>query len=383
MSWRGLLDGLDVRLGWREARARAAAELARPQPARAGWGVALGGAALGVLGLEALSGLVLAAHYRASPESAHASVAAIRDTVPLGWLWLSVHAWGTHALVALALLQAAKVFISGAHKRPRELTWVAGALVLFAVLGLAVTGHLLPWTNEAFWSTSVRLGHVESAPLAGPAAARLLRGGDDVGAATLSRFYILHVAVLPALLAALLALHLRLVRRLGLAPGVPADEEAARGHAACSEGGAAWLPQLALRAAAGAAVAVAALLTVAALHPPGPAAAAGGPTPAGLRPEWFFLALFQFLKLAPARVAGLPGESVAQLVPLLAVAAFALLPFLDRSPARRLSARKLSLAVVAACVFAWGALTVLGAVSDRELRLFGKTRAFDTYGRPR
>ncbi len=378
-----LLEWLDRRVGWREARARTLADLTRPQPAGIGWGMALGAVALALLALEALSGVVLSFHYRATPEAAHGSVAAIRDVVPMGWLWLSIHGWGTHGLVAVAMLHAAKVFISGGHKRPRELTWVSGALALFAVLALSITGHLLPWTNEAYWATAVRLGHIEDAPLVGSFAARLLRGGDDVGAPTLTRFYVLHILVLPAVLAALLCVHLRLVRRLGLAPAVTTDEEESRGHAACCEGGEPCLPNLALRAAAAAAVAAGVLVTIAAVFPNEPSPKAGGPTPAGLRPEWFFLALFQFLKYWPARVLGLPGDTVGQLLPMLATAAFALLPFLDRSPERRLSARKRSLAVVAACLLAWGALTFLGAVADREVSAFGRAWRFDTYGRPR
>lgn len=383
MNWGAAGEWLDRRTGWREARARGMADLKRLQPAGIGWGATLGAMALAALALEVLSGLVLAFHYRATPEGAHASVAAIRDTVPLGWLWLSIHAWGTHMLVAVALLHAAKVFISGGHKRPRELTWVAGALVLFAILGLSITGHLLPWTNEAYWSTAVRLGHVQDAPLLGPLAARLLRGGDDVGASTLTRFYVLHVVVLPAVLAALLCVHLRLVRRLGLAPAVTTDEEELRGHAACSEGGEPGLPNHFLRAAAAAVVAAGALITLAAVCPDEPSPKAGGATPAGLRPEWFFLALFQYLKYWPSRVLGLPGDTVGQVLPIVATALFVLIPFLDRSPERRPAARKRALAIAAACLLAWGALTVLGAVADREIGAFGKTWRFDTWGKPR
>ncbi|MEK7467224.1 MAG: cytochrome b N-terminal domain-containing protein [Planctomycetota bacterium] len=383
MSWGGFLDGLDRRTGWRESRDRVVADATRPQPPNVGWGATLGVMALTVLGMECVSGIVLAFHYRATPEAAHASVAQIRDSVPLGWLWLSVHAWGTHALVGLALLHAAKVFISGGHKRPRELTWVAGALALFVVLGFSVTGHLLPWTNEACWGTAVRLGHTEEAPLVGGLVARLLRGGDEIGASTLTRFYALHVVVLPALLALLLWMHLRLVRRLGLAPAVRTDEEQEKGHTACSEGGAPWIPHLALRAAAAATVTAGVLITVSALFPAGPAPKAGGATPDGLRPEWFFLALFQYLKYWPGRVLGMPGETVGQILPILAVVAFALLPFLDRSPERRPANRKRALAIFAAGVLVWSALTFLGAVSDNRERVFGREWKLDTYGRPK
>jgi len=383
LNWGGFFDGLDRRIGWRESRARAMADATRPQPPNVGWGATLGAMALAALALECVSGLVLAFHYRATPEAAHASVAQIRDAVPLGWLWLSVHAWGTHALVGLALLHAAKVFISGGHKKPRELTWVSGALALFVVLGFSVTGHLLPWTNEAYWGTAVRLGHATEAPLVGPLAARLLRGGDDIGAATLTRFYALHVVVLPAILAAILWLHLRFVKRLGLAPAVRTDEEQERGHASCSEGGEAWVPHHALRAAAAATVAAGIIITVAALCPAGPSPKAGGATPDGLRPEWFFLALFQYLKYWPARLFGMPGGTIGQIVPILVLAAFALLPFLDRSPERRIANRKCALAIFTAGALVWGILTFLGAVADNREKVFGKVWNLDTYGRPK
>ena len=383
MNWGGFFDGLDRRIGWRETRARTLADATRPQPPNVGWGATLGAMALAVLALECVSGIVLAFHYRATPEAAHASVAQIRDAVPLGWLWLSIHAWGTHALVGLALLHAAKVFISGGHKRPRELTWVAGALALFVVLGFSVTGHLLPWTNEAYWGTAVRLGHTNEAPLIGPLAAKFLRGGEEIGAGTLTRFYALHVVVLPALLAALLWLHLRLVKRLGLSPAVRTDEEHEKGHAACSEGGGAWIPHLALRAGAAATVTIGLLITIAALCPEGPTPKAGGATPDGLRPEWFFLALFQYLKYWPARVLGMPGETIGQILPILAVALFAMIPFIDRSPERRPANRKRALALFAAGVLVWGVLTFLGAVTDNREKVFGKEWKLDTYGRPK
>ncbi|MCE9581212.1 MAG: cytochrome b N-terminal domain-containing protein [Planctomycetes bacterium] len=378
--WRAIMEGLDRRLGWREARARVMADAKRLQPPNAGWGVTLGVMALAALALEMLSGVVLAFHYRATPEAAHASVAQIRDLVPLGWLWLSIHAWGTHTLVALALIHAARVFVKGGHKRPRELTWVAGAVTLFAVLGLSITGHLLPWTNEADWATVVRLGHVNEAPFIGGLASRFLRGGEEVGASTLTRFYILHVAILPAVLAAILCLHLRLVKRLGLAPAVATDEEDAKGHAACAEGGEPWFPNHLLRAAAAATVAAGVLITVAAMFPPEPGARASAVTPPGLRPEWVFLALFQYLKYWPAKIMGLSGQTVGQFFAMLAVGAFALLPFLDRSPERRAGRRKVAIALFALAALVWGSLTFLGAVSGRNIDAFGKTWRFNDRG---
>jgi quinol-cytochrome oxidoreductase complex cytochrome b subunit len=371
-----LAEGLDRRLGWREARARRLAELTRPQPAGAGWGAAIGTTAAAILLVEFATGIALALHYRASADAARASVARIDDVVRLGWLLRSVHAWGVHFLVGLALLHAARCFLFGAHKRPRELTWLSGALLLAVVLGFSITGHVLPMDDASWWSTVIRLGHTRAVPVAGPPLASLLAGGEP-GPETLTRFYIMHVALLPAALLPLLCLHWAFVRRLGLAPGASADEEISRGHESCCDGGEPWIPARFLRAGAAAAFAVATLLTAAALWPPALGPKAGPETPAGLKPEWFFLALYQFLKYFGA------WEGLGHVLALLAIAAFALLPWLDRSPERRPSLRKRSLAIAAAVILAWASLTFLGAVSGRDLQAFGRNWSFDDRGLPK
>jgi quinol-cytochrome oxidoreductase complex cytochrome b subunit len=378
-----LLEGLDRRTGWRAAKARAAEELGKPVPPRVGWGWTVGTSALVLLAVQVATGVALAFHYQASPEAAHRSVAEITDNVRLGWLIRGAHVWGSTFLIALLLLHAAKVFVTAGHKRPRELTWVVGALILLVMLGLAFSGHLLPWTDLSYWGTVVGLEQVRTIPLVGPPAAGLLQGGADVGAPTLSRFYVLHILVLPALLLALLAAHLFLVRRLGVAPAESVTEEEARGHAALCEAGAPYVPHHALKEAAAATVVLGALLTAAALWPADMRPRAGHETPHGLRPDWYFLAVYQYLKYWPSRLLGLPGEALAILSAHVPLAAFVFLPFLDRSPERAPRRRKLALALFAAAAILWIGFTLLGAVADRDVDAFGRTWRFDTYGRLR
>ncbi|MBI2923667.1 MAG: cytochrome bc complex cytochrome b subunit [Planctomycetes bacterium] len=378
-----LADALDRRLGWRERRARAIADLSRPVPPHVGWAYTLGSTALALLVLQIATGIALALHYQPTPEAAHASVAHIQDRVRLGWLVRSAHAWGAHFLVALLLAHAARVFLTGGHKKPRELTWVLGAKLLFITLALAFTGQLLPWSELSYWGAVVGLEQVRITPAVGPAAGDLLAGGPGVGPATLTRFYVLHILLLPALAAALLAAHLALVRRLGIAPLASTAEEDAQGHDALCAGGDPYVPHHILKEAAVAIVAAAALVTAAALWPPELGARAGRTTPPGIRPEWYFLAVYQYLKYWPSTIFGVPGEKFAVCLLIAATTAFAALPFLDRSPERRPARRKLALAVAGCFLFAWTALTLLGSLSENELSLFGHHWRFDTYGRPK
>ncbi|NUN48609.1 MAG: cytochrome bc complex cytochrome b subunit [Candidatus Brocadiae bacterium] len=376
-------DWFDRRTGWRGMRAEAVAGLAKPVPPRVGWGFTLGSTALGLLFLQVATGVALALHYQPTPEAAHGSVARIMDEVRLGWVVRGMHVWGAHALVALVLAHAAKVFVTGGHKRPRELTWILGAGVMFVMLGLAFTGHLLPWTDQSYWGAVVGVEQTRIVPVVGPPTATLLLGGETVAAPTLTRFYVLHLLILPAILAKLLFLHLWLVRRHGVSPAESADEEDARGHAALCAGGEPYAPNHMLREAIAVAVAAAAVLTAAALWPQELGPRAGASTPEGVRPEWYFLAVYQYLKYWPSQLLGLPGETIGICLLSAALGAFVFLPFLDRSPERRPARRRVALVAGALAVLLWGTLTALGAVSDRSIPAFGKTWTFDTWGRPR
>jgi len=164
-----------------------------------------------------VTGVTLAFFYVPSPDHARASIAWFESSIPLGRLVRNLHRWSAYAMVLLVFLHMLRVFVHGAYRKPRELSWVVGVLMLLVVLAFGFTGYLLPWDQQAYWATNVGINIAGSAPGIGPFLAKLLRGGPELGSLTLLRFYGLHVFVLPALLVAGLVLHFAMVRKQGIA----------------------------------------------------------------------------------------------------------------------------------------------------------------------
>ena len=176
----------------------------------------LGGLTLFLFVVQVFSGILLLLYYRPSASEAYESVQFIVTRVEFGWLVRNVHSWSANLLIAAAFAHFFSVFLLKSYRKPRELTWVSGMLLLFLMLGFGFSGYLLPWNELSFFATKVGTGIGGSVPLVGRFLLRLLRGGEDVTGATLSRFYGLHVAVLPALTTILIAGHLLFVQRQGM-----------------------------------------------------------------------------------------------------------------------------------------------------------------------
>jgi cytochrome b6 len=231
-------------------------------------------------------------------------------------------------------------FFVRAYRRPRELTWISGALLLFLTLTFGFTGYLLPWNALAYFATKVGTEIVGAVPLVGQTLLVLLRGGEDVTEATLSRFFGIHVAILPALTTVLLAIHLFLVQLHGMSrPAGPASGRSMP-----------FVPQFVLREAVvwlaitGVLVSLAVLLP----WPVGEKADPLAPAPAGIKPEWYFLFMFETLKLLPAHVLGIEGELVGLVAFTLAGFAWFLIPVLDRGAAAGRRSRVVLVAGLAA-----------------------------------
>ena len=158
----------------------------------------LGGMTLFLFGVQVFTGILLLLYYRPSAAEAYESVQFIVTQVQFGWLIRNVHSWSANLLIGLAFAHFFSVFFLKSYRKPRELTWVSGILLLFLMLGFGFSGYLLPWNELSFFATKVGTGIAGAVPVVGRFTLRLLRGGDDVTGATLSRFYGLHVAVLPA-----------------------------------------------------------------------------------------------------------------------------------------------------------------------------------------
>ena len=192
--------------------------LFRKVPAETNWFHTLGSATLTAFLVQLVTGVVLAMYYKPSPDEAYASIQYITNDLTLGWLVRGMHRWGASVFIILLFLHMGRVFLFGAYKYPRELNWLIGVVLLLLAMLEGFTGYLLPWDQTAYWATVVGININATAPIAGPFIADFLRGGTEIGNDTLSRFYSLHMLLIPGGLIALIGLHLYLVIRLGITP---------------------------------------------------------------------------------------------------------------------------------------------------------------------
>jgi cytochrome b6 len=249
--------------------------------------------------------------------------------VPFGWLIRNIHSWSANLLVAAAFAHFFSVFLLKSYRKPRELTWVSGMLLLFLMLAFGFSGYLLPWNELSFFATKVGTGSAGSVPLVGHFLLRLLRGGDDVTGATLSRFFGLHVAILPAITTALVAVHLLLVQRQGMSVPLRVESQLKPGERVRQMP---FFPNYILRDVLAWYIALAVLAALAAFYPweLGKKADPFAAVPAGIRPEWYFLAVFHTLKLIPSHVLGFEGERLGVLAFGVIAMFLIVVPFLDR-----------------------------------------------------
>jgi len=188
------------------------------------WLYTLGSATLFTALLQIFTGILLTIYYVPTPDHAYNSVQYITNQVPAGWLIRGVHHWGASAMVILTVVHMTRVIFYGAYKFPREVTWFTGVALLLVVIGFGFTGYLLPWDQKAFWATTVGTRIAGVMPLIGDWILRVMRGGDELTAITLARFFGVHVWVLPAALVTLLAIHIYLVIKIGIS-AVPKRED--------------------------------------------------------------------------------------------------------------------------------------------------------------
>lgn len=191
--------------------------LFRKIPAETSWFQTLGFTAMALFGLQAITGIVLAMYYKPDAAAAYESIRVITEDVTWGWLVRGMHKWGASAMIVVVFLHMGRVFFFGAYKYPRELTWITGALLLVMTMFMGLTGYLLIWDQKAYWATVVAVNITASAPILGPYIADILQGGPNFGPTTLSRFYAIHMLVIPGGIATFIGIHLFLVSKLGIA----------------------------------------------------------------------------------------------------------------------------------------------------------------------
>lgn len=268
-----------------------------------------GGITLFLFGIQVITGILLLFYYRPTVAEGFDSVRFIMTRVEFGWLIRSIHSWSANLLIFVVFVHMFSVFFTHAYRPPRELTWASGIVLLGLMLGFGFSGYLLPWNQISYFATKVGADVAGSTPVVGSAIARILRGGEDVGTATLTRFFALHVMVLPLLAGGLIAMHLLLVQKNGMS--TPPWILAARVRHIK------FFPNFFLREVMVWYGALAVLGALAAIFPweLGEKADPFASAPKGIRPEWYFLAQFYTLKLIPSHVWIFEGE-------LLGIAAF-------------------------------------------------------------
>lgn len=285
-----------------------------------------GGMTLFLFTVQVATGILLLLYYRPSAEAAFESVQFIITEVQFGWLIRSVHSWSANLLILVLFIHMFSVYFMSAYRAPREITWISGALLLFICIGFGFSGYLLPWNQLALFATKVGTEIAGVVPLVGHPIMVFLRGGEEVTGATLTRFFGFHVAVLPAIATVLIAVHVLLVQKHGMSVPPSMESEAPKKMK--------FVPNFLLRDLIGWILAVGVLAALAAILPweLGVKADAFASAPAGIKPEWYFLFMFQTLKYLPAKIGPIDGEVLGVLAFGFGGLFWVLVPFLNRTP---------------------------------------------------
>jgi quinol-cytochrome oxidoreductase complex cytochrome b subunit len=316
----------------------------------------LGGVSLFLFLIQLTTGILLMMYYQPGIQTAFESVRFIVVYVRFGWLVRSIHQWSANLMILAVFLHMFSVFFTRAYRRPRELTWLTGMVLLALCLGFGFSGYLLPWNTLAYFATKVGTAMAAVVPGVGHGILELMRGGKEVGAETLVRFFGLHVAILPAVFTLVLGAHLLLVQIQGMhEPHSWADlPESNKRYMP-------FFPNFVLRDLLLWLIVLNVLAILAVMFPweLGEKADPGAAAPAGIKPEWYFLFMYQALKYFPAKLGPIDGEVVGILLFGLAGLMWMLVPFWDtRLPAgaRNRTLNWVGVAVVLAMI----ALTAIG-----------------------
>jgi ubiquinol-cytochrome c reductase cytochrome b subunit len=330
----------------------------------ASWFYVFGSAALTIFGLQVVTGILLAILYVPSAGEAWSSLQAINQQVAAGWFIRGLHGWGSNFMVAIVLIHMVQVFLFGAHKYPRELTWILGVFLLLMTLGMAFTGQILRWDQDAYWGLGIGASISSRVPLVGPGLVKLLLGGPIIAGATLSRFFALHVFVIPGLLIGFVGLHLLLVLKLGInewpMPGriVRRSTYLKEYHELTQRDGVPFVPSAVWKDIVFSGAILLSIAVCAALL--GPFGPGGQPDPTIIQtaphPDFFFLWLYALLSFLPPA-----SETPVLLIgPAIGLAVLFLLPFFAGEGEKSWKRRPIAVLMVMLLAGAFGSLTQLG-----------------------
>jgi ubiquinol-cytochrome c reductase cytochrome b subunit len=339
----------------------------------ASWWYVFGSAALTVFLLQVVTGILLTLIYVPSAAEAWSTLQFLNHDVALGWFIRALHGWGSNFMVAIVLIHMAQVFLFGAYKFPRELTWIVGVFLLLMTLGMAFSGQVLRFDQDAYWGLGIGASIVSRVPYAGPAIVQLMLGGPIIAGATLSRFFALHVFVIPGLLIGFVSLHLLMVLKLGInewpMPGrlVRRATYISEYHALTQRDGAPFVPYAVWKDLLFAAFILLAVMGCALYF--GPFGPSGEPDPAIIqtvpKPDYFFLWLYALLSLLPPSL-----ETPALLIgPMLVILGLLLLPFLSGEGEKSWKRRPIAVLTVLLVAIILGNLTHLAEYAPWSPRM--------------
>ncbi len=362
--WNKVKNWIEVRIGLEELVRTQLTEYLVPK--NINLFATLGFVALAGFVVQIATGILLLTAYVPHPDHAFKSVQNIMVTLPYGWLFRQMHVVGSNLIVIAIGCHMLSVFFLNSYKKPRELTWFAGASMLLITLAFCLSGYLLPWSQLSYWATTIVTNIPSAIPYIGSFTVTFLQGGPNVSGVTLGRFFALHVAVLPALLLALVGLHLFLVRRIGISsPPFGRAKEPQPWTAFRHEdhpGGYPFFPHFVLKEAYMVLAFFALMFFIITFAPtlflPEDANIPADPfkTPSHIKPEWYFLAPYQMLKLVPNKFVGISLQSIM-------VTLFLLWPFLDSKKEDNLLKRRALFALFIATFIGWVVLTIWGKYS--------------------
>lgn len=329
----------------------------------ASWWYVFGSAALTIFLLQLVTGILLAFTYVPSAGEAWSSLQALNHDITLGWFIRALHGWGSNFMVAIVLIHMMQVFLFGAHKFPRELTWIIGVFLLLMTLGMAFSGQVLRFDQDAYWGLGIGASIASRIPMIGPAVVKLMLGGPIIAGATLSRFFALHVFLIPGMLIGFVALHVLMVLKLGInewpIPGRIVKRSTYLGeyHALTKGDGAPFVPYAIWKDLFFAAFILLAIAACALYF--GPFGPSGKPDPTIIqtvpKPDYFFLWLYALLSLLPPSL-----ETPALLIgPVLVIFALLLLPFLSGEGEKSWRRRPIAVLTVLLIAITLGAFTHL------------------------
>jgi quinol-cytochrome oxidoreductase complex cytochrome b subunit len=290
-----------------------------------------GGVSLFLFIIQVLTGILLLLYYKGSEQLAFESIQFIMSKVQFGWLIRSIHSWAANLFILSAFIHMFSVWFEKSYRKPREMTWLTGMLMLFLGMGFGFSGYLLPWNELAFFATKVGTDIAGVLPVIGKPIMVFLRGGEDVTGATLSRFFGFHVAVLPGIFTVLLGVHLLLVQRQGMSEPLELENTPPEEKKTMP-----FFPNFLLRDMLFWLLVLNLLAILAVFFPweLGKKADPFAPAPAGIRPEWYFMFMFQTLKFIPSKLLFLDGEVFGIMMFGLAGLLWMMVPFWDRKSAR-------------------------------------------------